>query len=121
MTDTNRQLVERLALPHHARAAFRELMSRGFAALPAVRAGLRHAGPDVRFFCCRYLDHFLEPELLADIVSMLGDPDARVRRTALHALLCDRCKEGGCRPDAAQVLSWGLVLLTRDPEAHERA
>ena len=121
MIDTDRQLIERLRLPHHARAALRELMSRGVAALPAVRAGLHHASDDVRYYCCRYLDHFLEPEVMPDLLSMLADPNAGVRTTALHTLLCDRCKEGACRPDGTEILAHALVMLARDPDAHVRA
>src|ERR1051325_7810817 len=113
MIDTDRQLIERLATRHHAHAALRELLARGLAALPAVRDGLRHANPDVRYYCCRYLDNFLEPDVVPDLLSMLTDSHAGVRSTALHTLLCDRCKKGACRPDRAEILSRALLLLTR--------
>ena len=56
-----------------------------------------------------------------DLVAMLGDPDARVRGSALHALACDRCKEGSCRPVEAEVLPRAMALLATDPDAHVRA
>jgi len=121
LTDTDRQLVERFATRHHARAALRELLTRGLAALPAVRDGLRHTSPGVRYYCCRYLDHFLEPAIVPDLLCMLTDSNADVRSTALHTLLCDRCKEGACRPDRAEILPRALVLLARDADAHVRA
>lgn len=121
MIDTDRQLIERLATRHHARAALRELLARGLAALPAVRDGLRHPSPDVRYYCCRYLDSFLEPDVVPDLLSMLTDSHAAVRSTALHTLLCDRCKKGACRPDRAEILPRALLLLTRDGDAHVRA
>jgi HEAT repeat protein len=121
MIDTDRQLVERLATPHHARAALRELLARGLAALPAVRDGLHHASPDVRYYCCRYLDSFLEPDVVSDLLCMLADANADVRSTALHTLLCDRCKKGSCRPDRTEILPRALLLLTRDADAHVRA
>jgi hypothetical protein len=34
---------------------------------------------------------------------------------------CDRCKEGTCRPEAADVLPKVMNLLEGDPEAHVRA
>jgi hypothetical protein len=89
--------------------------------LPAVRAGLRHPNPDVRFYCCRYLDQFFEPEVLPDLLSLLADPHPDVRCTALHTLLCDRCKLGACRPDAGVLLTRALVMLAQDPDAHVRA
>ena len=59
MTDTPQQLVQSLAVRHRARAAFRSLLDCGPIALPAVREGLRHPNPSVRYYCCKFLDHFL--------------------------------------------------------------
>jgi hypothetical protein len=38
------------------------------------------------------------PEVMDDLISMLDDPDARVRCSALHTLSCDQCKEGAVSP-----------------------
>ena len=62
-----------------------------------------------------------DPGAMDDLVAMLGDPDARVRSSALHALTCDRCKEGSCRPIEAKVLPRAIALLAADPDAHVRA
>ena len=61
------------------------------------------------------------PEVMDDLMSMLDDPDARVRCSALHTLSCDRCKEGACRPDEARVLPRAVALIANDPDPHVRA
>jgi hypothetical protein len=116
----HRALIDKLAVPHHAGPAFRALLSYGSGALPAVREGLRHESADVRYHCCRFLDHFVTQEAMDDLVAMLDDPDARVRCSALHALACDRCKEGSCGPEEAKVLPRAMSLLAADPDAHVR-
>ena len=115
------ELIEVLAVPYKAPGAYRELLDLGMKALPAVRVGLRHDNPDVRFHCCRFLDRYLLPETLSDLMDMLNDGDKRVRCSALHTLACDRCKEGDCRPEEGQVLPSAMKLLASDPDAHVRA
>jgi HEAT repeat protein len=114
-------LLAELAIPHRAKAAYRQLQTAGREALPAVRRGLRHDNADVRYWCCQYLDRFLEPDILADLIAMLDDGDPRVRQTTLHTLACDRCKEGDCRPEAAMVLPRAIEMLTSDGDPHVRA
>src|SRR5690348_1975144 len=88
-------LINHLAVRHRAPSAYRTLFERGFAAVPAARAGLRHEHAAVRYHCCRLLDHFLVPDALGELLGLLRDPDPRVRQAALHTLACDRCKQGG--------------------------
>lgn len=121
MSDQYTALVSKLAASHHASAAYRSLLRCGLNALPAVRGGLQHEHADVRYRCCQFLDRFLMPEIIDDLVAMLDDPDARVRCSALHTLACDRCKEGACRPDEATVLPRAIALLAHDADAHVRA
>lgn len=94
------ELIEALAQPHRARAAFWRLLELGPAVSGLVRAGLRHPHPGVRAHCCQYFDHFLTPEAYPDLVVCLDDPDPDVRRQARHALECDRCKAGDWPPPA---------------------
>jgi hypothetical protein len=110
-----------LAVPYRATAAYRDLLELGQNALPAVRRGLRHSSPDVRLHCCRFLDIYLSPDTLPDLIAMLEDSDHRVRKTTLHTLACDRCKDGSCRPEEAHVLPIAMRLLASDPNAHVRA
>jgi len=113
-------LVETLAVPHRAKDAFWRLMAAERDALPAVRVGLRHANADVRKYCCKFLDHFVDSDGLGELVGMLDDPDPQVRVFAVHALACDRCKENTCRPDEAVVLPRAIALLQSDPDMHVR-
>ena len=113
--------MDQLAVPHHARGAHRALLRSGLAALPAVREGLRHDNADVRYWCCQFLDHFLMPEVMDDLISMLDDPDSQVRCSALHALSCDRCKKGACRPEELKVVPRAIALVVGDPDPHVRA
>ena len=116
-----RSLLQDLSIPHRAPAAYRNLLSLGFTAVPMARLGLRHQSPAVRQYCCAFLDHFLVPEALPDLIAMLHDPEPAVRRTTLHTLACDRCKEGTCRPGEQEVLPEALRMLHEDDNAHVRA
>jgi HEAT repeat protein len=116
----DQDIIEELAFPYKAPSAYRALLDLGIHALPAVRAGLRHDDPDVRLHCCRFLARYLSPDTLSDLMEMLNDRDERVRCSALHTLACDRCKEGSCKPEEADVLPKGMNMLETDPEAHVR-
>jgi len=120
LSETPAELVERLAAPHHARAALRELLALKERALEAVQEGLRHDDPAVRYYCCRFLDQFLAPASWDDLVGMLDDEAAGVRGAALHSLACDKCKTGE-KPDHGRVLPDALRLLVHDPDPHVRA
>jgi HEAT repeat protein len=82
---------------------------------------MRHDSPQVREQCCRILDHVMDEASLPALVEALEDQAAEVRYAALHALACDRCKTGSCRPPAALVLPRALAMLESDPDAHVRA
>lgn len=115
------ELLEQLAIKHHAKAAYRKLFAMGFEVVPIAKEGLKHEHASVRYYCCSLLDHFLAPEALEDLIGMVDDPDPEVRVMALHTLACDRCKEGDCRPAEAKVLSKALRILHDDSNAHVRA
>ena len=114
-------LIETFAIPHHAKNVFWRLIAVGRDALPAARAGLHHPNADVRAWCCRYLDHFVDSASLDELVGMLDDPDPEVRKWTLHALSCDRCKENGtCLVDPGVVLPRAIALLRADSDTHVR-
>ncbi|WP_329242717.1 HEAT repeat domain-containing protein [Streptomyces sp. NBC_01478] len=116
-------LVDALGSEPRRPGAFRELLRRGPAAVPAVREGLRHAHPLVREQCSRLLDELLVPDAVDDLTARLDDPDARVRIAAVHALSCDRCKPDAqaCFPDRLALLPRAILLLERDPDPQVRA
>ena len=107
-------LVEDLAVPHRAKQALRRLMAAGASATPALRIGLRHRSAAVRVGCCKVLDHFMDEAALPELVANLTHEDAQVRAWALHALACDRCKEGECRPGEEEILPLAIRMLLQD-------
>jgi hypothetical protein len=92
------ELIEALAYPHRARAAFWQLMELGPSVARLVQAGLAHPHPSVRSHCCQYFDHFLILEAYEALVACADDLDPDVRLQARHALACVRCKGDGWRP-----------------------
>ncbi len=74
--------------------ALQELSKLGSAALPAVKAGLLHGNWRVRRGCVVYFDHVAGLDALEQVIPLLHDPKSDVRRWAVHALACDRCKAG---------------------------
>jgi HEAT repeat protein len=89
---------ERLLLSIHetgGRKALAKLVGAGRAALPVARAGLRHPDWRVRRDCLRFLDHQADPESGRLVLGCLTDAHPDVRKWAVHALGCDRCKGAG--------------------------
>ena len=119
-SDDYERWVELLADPLRAQRARWHLILSGAPALAAVREGLHHSNADVRVNCALVLDHLVDGESFADLITMLGDPDARVRINALHALACDRCKDTECRPSEGDVLGPAIAALRGDPDPHAR-
>jgi HEAT repeat protein len=112
--------VTNLAVAHRAKQALRNLMAAGPEATPALRWGLRHEDPVVRAGCCVVLDHFLDEATLPELLANLDHRDERVRSWALHALACDRCKEGTCRPAEDDVVPVAIRMLHADPSRRVR-
>jgi hypothetical protein len=113
-------LVEQLAVKHRADGALRALMAAGAKATPSVRKGLLHEEAIVRMRCCMVLDHHLDAAALPELIASLHHTDGRVRAWALHALACDRCKEGACRPGEEDVVPIALAMLSDDQSRHVR-
>ena len=114
------RFVEELGIKHRSKAAMRALMAAGTAATPAVRRGLRHTDARVRARCCDVLDHFLDADAIPELMENLDHPDPEVRSRAMHALGCDRCKEGSCRPAEADLLREATRLLNGEPDRYVR-
>jgi hypothetical protein len=114
------RLVEDLAVKHRARQSLRQLMAAGSSATAAVREGLHHPDPAVRIGCCKVLDHFMDAAALPELIENLQHEDEIVRAWAMHALACDRCKEGTCRPGEDQVLPIAAQMLIHDKSRRVR-
>ena len=114
------RLVDELGVEHRAKAAIRSLMAAGPRATPAVRRGLRHSDPRIRAGCCVVLDHFLDEDAIPELMENLSHADPGVRLMAMHALACDRCKKGSCRPAETEVVAAAIRLLSDDPDRHVR-
>ena len=104
MADICTQWVEELGIAHRAKAARRALQAAGAQAAGAIRLGLHHRDPVVVVACCDILDHTLDEAAIADLVECTARSDPTVRARALHALACDKCKHGACRPGEAMIL-----------------
>lgn len=103
--------VARLAASSYRQRAKQYLLGSGPPAVPAVRRGLGHDKAIVRRQCVNILDHLVDEESVADLVATLDDADPQVAGRALHALACDRCKEGACRPGEDSWVPRALELL----------
>src|SRR5437660_879399 len=90
--------VSQLGVSSRRQRAKHHLLASGPPVVPAVRRGLGHDKAIVRRQCVNILDHLLDEESLVVLVAALDDADPQVAARALHALACDRCKEGACRP-----------------------
>ena len=114
------QDVENLAVKHRAQDALRHLMAAGPLATPVLRRGLQHPNPVVRVGCCVVLDHYLDEAALPELMKNLDHDNEHVRKWALHALACDKCKEGACRPAEDEVVPLTIRMLRQDRSRHVR-
>jgi hypothetical protein len=112
--------VAQLARAQRRQEAKQHLTLSGPPAVPALRHGLAHSNPMVRRFCASILDRLLDESSLLDLVAALDDDDPEVCKRALHALACDQCKEGECRPGEDLWVPKALALL-HDASADVRA
>lgn len=114
------RIVEDLASKHRAAKALRTLMAAGTAATPALRNGLRHPDPEVRIGCCKVLDHFLDAAAVPELIENLQHENEGVRAWAMHALACDRCKKGACRPGEDEVIPIAAKMMVEDESRRVR-
>ena len=75
----------------------------------------------VRRTCVNLLDALVDEESLPDLVAALDDEDPTVASRALHALACEACKTGACRPEEELYVPRALELLRDSPNADIRA
>jgi HEAT repeat protein len=102
--------------------ARRHLLQAGPPAVPALRRGLEHHDPTVRRMCVGLLDHLVDEASVPNLVAALDDDDPVVQARALHALACDTCKQGSCRPGEDLFVPRALDLLDHhDPDLRAAA
>jgi len=114
------QDIENLLVKHRASEARRHLAQAGPLAVPAITGALRHANPDIRWYACNFLDHFLDSDALPELIARLEDEEPKVRGRALHSLACEQCKEGECRPGEDAFMPTVLTMLESDPSPSVR-
>ena len=109
------ETVELFADPQRRKAALRKLMAAGRSGTAFLREGLHHSDAAVRSGCCEVLDHFMDEDAIPDLIANIDHSDPAVRSWALHALACERCKDGTCVPDAAAIVPLVVERLETDP------
>ena len=101
------------------RAARDALIAAGGAGLSAAVEGLQHPEPRVRRCCVDFLDHHADDDCADDLRRVaLHDPVPRVRRFAVHALGCVRCKTSPLEMDLIEFLA--MVAAHSDESAKVR-
>ena len=95
------------------RAARDALIEAGSPGLSAVLRGLDHAEPPVRRACLDFLDHHADELCIDDLRRIaLHDPIPHIRRFAVHAFGCVRCKTRPLETDVVEFL--GTVAVRSD-------
>jgi len=92
-------------------------MAQGAGATQDLVSGLTHPNPNVRWWCLQILDHSASDQCVPAIFELLHDPVWRVRRMAVHALSCQRCKPTPLSANMKDVL---IDIALHDPCAKTR-
>lgn len=115
------QLVARMAEGGFSGAASGELARRGKTAMEALIGGMAHSDRKVRAACALLLDHVADDRCIESLRhAMRYDPHEAVRRCAMHALVCDGCKECLLNTDVVGALI-EAALTDRSKEVRRRA
>lgn len=125
------QLVSLLAFKAHYIGAMRALVGGAFgrefhqlqlgdAVFRALVRGLEHKNPNVRFTCIQIMDHVGDDRIIEPVSRMLYDWAPRVRKQALHALTCEKCKSTPLCPLPTTVLDAFVDLALHDPNVNVR-
>jgi len=102
----NQQLVELTGATDWAsrEAASSTLMERGIASLDDLVQGLYHWNWRVRAACAALMDHLADARCEVALQHALHDSSPHVRRHAIHALGCQRCKITPLQADIVALL-----------------
>ncbi len=82
-------------------------------------AGLNHANPKVRYECAHALDTYDDGRAAPFLSPLIDDPVPRVRRMAIHALVCDACKSAPA-PWSEDICARVSDHLLNDPSVQVR-
>ena len=85
--------------------------------LEAATRGLRHPNARVRAQCADLLDHLGDDRSVGPLLELIADPVPNVRRRAVHALACQRCKPAPMQVDLTDTL---LRIAFHDPDLKVR-
>ncbi|MFM9025995.1 MAG: HEAT repeat domain-containing protein [Planctomycetaceae bacterium] len=97
--------------------AFTDLFREGAQAVPTLVAGASHRRPRVRAACIALMDHLGDDRCCAALESGLRDASPLVRRHAVHAVGCQRCK---VRPLSIDVVGALIERVVNDPSPRVR-
>jgi hypothetical protein len=101
------------------RATREALAAAGAAGGAAALEGLSHPNPRVRRGAADFLDHHADDRCVAKLSELaVNDPVPYVRRVAVHALLCQRCKPA---PLTADVMPLLVRVAREDPSPRVRS
>lgn len=81
------------------------------------QGALEHPNPSIRWRCLDLLDHHGDETIGPTVVRALDDPVPRVRRHAVHALTCAKCRVG---PLAVDVVGELVRVVGADPNERVR-
>ncbi|MGH2371270.1 MAG: HEAT repeat domain-containing protein [Chloroflexota bacterium] len=92
-------------------AATNALTAAGTAGVAAAIEGLSHPNPRVRRGAAGFMDHHADDSCVEKLIELaLHDPVPYVRRVAVHAVQCQRCKPAPLTKDVVPM----LVRVARD-------
>jgi len=80
-------------------SAFNELFRNGADAVETLVAGASYSRPKVRAACIALMDHLGDARCCEALERALRDPSPLVRRHAVHAVGCQKCKSHPLRMD----------------------
>jgi hypothetical protein len=116
------QAIRDLTVPHRQKDAYWRLRQLGSAAREAVEEGLLADDPRLRSQCALLIDRLAGNDSFDLMLLLLDDPDPGVRRHAIHALACDRCKSDDvCALPRDQIIPEASRMVASDPDAGVRA
>ena len=97
--------------------AFKDLFGQGAKAVATLVAGASHRRPRVRAACIALMDHLGDERCCEALESGLRDASPLVRRHAVHAVGCQRCK---VRPLSIDVVGALIERVVNDPSPRVR-